>query len=85
QSDAAIDLALSGMGTEAILKDEPPIIDGLEEMTQTELDALERELMYDAPLTTELREVSASLRTPEEIAADMGSKSVLTVRSNTRT
>lgn len=85
QSDAAIDLALSGMGTEEILKDEPPIIDGLEEMTQAEMDALERELNYDAPLVTELREVSASLRTPEEIAADLGSRSVLTVRSNTRT
>ena len=85
KSDAAIELALAGIDTEALLRDEPPIIDGLEEMTQAEMDALERELMYDAPLTTELREVSASLRTPEEIAADMGSKSVLTVRSNTRT
>ncbi len=85
RSDAAIELALAGITTDELLKDEPPIIDGLDEMTQAEMDALERELAYDMPLTTELREVSASLRTPEEIAADAGSKSVLTVRSNTRT
>lgn len=85
ESDAAIEDALSGRGFDKLLGDEPSVPADLDELSPAEMRALQAELDFDMPLVNELRQVSASLRTPEEIAADAGSRSVLTLRSDTRT
>lgn len=80
----AIDKALDDLDSGSLESTEPDVGDTLTELSDLEVVMLENELLLDGALTAAVEQISNGLRTPDEITADLESRSA-TVRGSAAT
>lgn len=82
--EALIDQAVETGTVKSLENDEPDELDAMSELSQSEIALLEAELGFDPELSSEVYEISASLRDPAEVEEEANSRST-TIVGSTRT